>query len=77
MKFLYRILTNYGTKLEIEAESAEEACRLVGIAMNDCRKWYPSPIKRVLEPEEITKRAERFAKLQELAKARRKLRRSK
>ena len=75
VKFIYRVLTNYGAKLEVEAESAEEACKLLGIQLKDCRKWYPSPIKRVKEPHEITRQAERLAKLRQATREKRKLRR--
>ena len=74
MKFIYRVLTNYGAKLEVEAESAQQACKLLGITIHDCRKWYPSPIKRVKEPHEVTKQAERLAKLRQATREKRKLR---
>lgn len=59
MKFLYHIVTLDGRKLDIEAESAEQALELLGIALKECRKWYPFPKKKVLtaqEKEEIRRK---------------------
>ena len=75
MKYIYTVLTNHGQKLKIEAESSQQACNLLGISLEDCRKWYPSPIKRVKEPHEITRQAERLAKLRQATREKRKLRR--
>lgn len=55
--FLYSVVTKNGSKFTIEAESGEEALRLLNIDVDTCKRWYPFAIKRVLTAEEKAKLA--------------------
>ena len=52
MKFLYRIVTVWGSKQDVEASSAIEACSLAGISIEDCKKWYPMALYRIITEKE-------------------------
>ncbi len=63
MNFIYKIVTLDGRKLEVEAPDGEAACKLLAIAREDCKKWYPAPLRVVLTDEEITVKQAALEKL--------------
>ena len=50
MRCAYSIKTLAGARTVVEAESPEDALRVAGIRQEDCRKWYPMPLRVVAEP---------------------------
>ena len=50
MRLLYSIKTLAGVRHVVEADSSEDALRVAGVRPENCRRWYPFPLKVVAEP---------------------------
>ena len=47
MKLRYAIKTLTGRRIEVEAESPEDALERAGVSQAECRRWYPLPLRAV------------------------------
>ena len=65
MKFYYRVRTLKGLNEIVEAESAAEACRILGVLPHELKKYYPFPISVVKTSEEQEAQKQRLATLNE------------
>lgn len=63
MRFLYHIKTTTGVNTLVEADSIQAACRLAGVKLEDCCKWYPFPVKKVLTEEEKAEKRKRLERV--------------